>query len=129
MVPAVASPVLGAGAINLLLLSVHASKVISILRPPELIKLAFLLAATVLLTTGILSFFDSRVLHKQAMTKRTPPPLWHKDSSPALQILDHPAMRGLEAYGIDGEKKNTEGKSKSSLLLDVAKAPEEEKNQ
>ena len=126
---AVASPVLGAGAISLLLLSVHAPKVISILRPPVFIKLAFLLAATVLPATGILSFFDPGILHKQAMTKRTPPPLCHKDPSPALQTLDHPLRRGLEAYGIAGEKKNTEGKSKSSLLLDVAKAPEEEKNQ
>jgi len=125
---AVALPVFGTGAINLLLLWVHAPKVISILRPPPLIQLPFLLAATVLAATGILPFFDPRVRNKQTMTKRTPPPFWHKDSSPGLQTLDHPSMRGLEAYGIDGEKKNAEGKSKSSLLLDVAKAPEEQKN-
>jgi hypothetical protein len=110
---AVAPPVLGAGAINLLLLWVHAPKVISILRPPPLIELAFLVASTVLPATGILPFFDPRVRNKQAMTKRTPPPLWHKDSSPGLQTLDHPSMRGLEAYGINGEKKNTEGKAKA----------------
>jgi hypothetical protein len=72
---AVTLPVFGAGAINLLLLWVHAPKVISILRPPPLIQLPFLLAATVLAATGILPFFDPRVRNKQAMTKRTPPPL------------------------------------------------------
>jgi len=91
---AVALPVFGAGAINLLLLWVHASKVISILRPPPLIQLPFLFAATVLAATGILPFFDPRVRNKQAMTKRTPPPFWHKDFSPGLQTLDHPSMRG-----------------------------------
>ena len=115
---AVALPVLSPGAISLLLLWVHAPKVISILRPPPLIQLAFLLAATVLPATGILPFFDPRVRHKQAMTKMTPPPLWHKDSSPALQTLDHPSMRGLEAYGINGEKKNADGKKpKLSVAL------------
>lgn len=58
---AVALPVLSPGAISLLLLWVHAPKVISILRPPPLIQLAFLLAATVLPATGILSFFSPRV--------------------------------------------------------------------
>ena len=123
---AVALPVFGAGAINLLLLWVHATKVILILRPPPLIELAFLVASAVLAATGILPVFDPRVRNKQAMTKRAPPPFWHKDSSPGLQTLDHASMRGLEAYGISGEKKNAEGKSKSSLLLDVAKAPGEE---
>jgi len=82
---AVAPPVLGAGAINLLLLLwVHAPKVISILRPPPLIQLPFLLAATVLAATGVLPFFDPRVRNKQAMTKRTPPPLLHKISVPRV---------------------------------------------
>lgn len=91
---AVALPVRGAGAINLLLLWVRAPKVILILRPPPLIQLPFLLAATVPPATGILPFFDPRVRNKQAMTKGTPPPFWHKDSSPELQTLDHPSMRG-----------------------------------
>jgi hypothetical protein len=117
---AVALPVFGAGAINLLLLWVHAPKVILILRPPPLIQLPFLLAATVLAATRILPFFDPKVRNKQAMTKRTPPPFWHKDSSPGLQTLDHPSMRGLEAYGIHEEKKNTEAKKQnlSVALLD-----------
>jgi hypothetical protein len=123
---AVALPVFGAGAINLLLLWVHAPKVISILQPPQLIQLPFLLVATVLAATGILPLFDPRVRNKQTMTKGTPPPFWHKDSSPGLQTLDHLSMRVLEAYGISGEKKTAVGKSKSSLLLEVAKAPEEE---
>lgn len=82
MVFAVLLPVLSAGAIGLLLLWVEAPKVISILRPPALIRQAFLVAATLLPATSFLSLFKPRVWCKQAMAKRTPPPRWHKDFLP-----------------------------------------------
>jgi hypothetical protein len=119
---AVAPPVIGPAAIGLLLLRVHASKVIWILRAPPLIELVFLLAATLLPATGCLSLFDARVRHEKLVTKRTLPPLRHKGLSPGMYTSDRPSMSGSKwnQKGKEKEKRrrrNREAKGKSSLSL------------
>ena len=74
---AIAFPILGPGAVSLLLLRVEVPKIIPILRPPKLIHLAFLLATTLWPATSFLPLFDPRVRGEQPATNCTLPPLWH----------------------------------------------------
>jgi len=110
---AVLLPVLCAASVEFLLMRIHALKIIWMQQSPALIIPKFLFIAALPTATSFLPLFKARVRHKQPMTKRASPPLCHKDSSPALQILDHPLMRELEEYGIDAEKQN-ERKRKGS---------------
>ena len=101
---AVLLPVLCAASIDFLLMRVRALKIFWMQQSPALIMPEFLFLAAFLTAASFLPFFKARVRRKQPTTKRASQPRCHKDSSPALQILDNPLMRGLEEYGIDAEK-------------------------
>jgi hypothetical protein len=103
---AVLLSVLCAASIDFLLMRVEALKIIWMQQSPALIILEFLFLSALLTTASFLPFFKARVPHKQPTTKRASLPLCHKDSSPALQIVDNPLMREFEEYGIDVEKEN-----------------------
>jgi hypothetical protein len=90
----VLSLVLSPRSINFLLLWVHASKVIRVLRTPVLIALLFSLFAAFLPSTGCLLLLEAWVRNEQAATKRAPPLVRHKDPSPGLQILDKSSTGG-----------------------------------
>jgi hypothetical protein len=92
---AILLPVLCAASVDILLMGIHAPKVIWMLQPPVLIKLALPLLLALLTTTRFLPFLKPTVRHKHAMTKRAPPPFWHKDYSPAL----HPGPSVDERIG------------------------------
>jgi hypothetical protein len=119
MLLAVAPPVLGASAMNLLLLWVHAPEVIWILSAPPLIVLAFLSEAAVLLATRILPFLYPKVWNKQAMTERTPPPHWHNDSFPRSADSGPFINEGDGIMWNNGEKKKQQGKTQNLQTTDI----------
>jgi hypothetical protein len=77
MLLTVPPPVIGARSVLFLLQCINPAKIIRVLRPPFLIGLPLLLAATILLTTGPLPLFEPRMGMKPTTTERTPSPREH----------------------------------------------------